>query len=70
MKTRGRPALPEGLGKTRWLPVRFRAEDLTRIRKASKTADQTVSAWVRSALMSALADSELAKPRNMPRIIT
>jgi predicted HicB family RNase H-like nuclease len=53
-KKPGRPMLPKGEAKGTIVPVRFSPEERKRIEAAAKGSKQTVSAWVRSTLNSAL----------------
>jgi hypothetical protein len=57
-KRRGRPALPKAERKGYILPVRFNQEDRRRIENAAERSKQSVSDWVRSALVIALEGSE------------
>ena len=52
-KTRkvGRPILPKGEAKGKIVPVRFAADDLKTIAAAAKANNQTVSEWIRGAVM-------------------
>lgn len=47
----GRPKMPKGEAKGRIVPVRFTASDLKTITAAAKASNQTVSEWLRSAVM-------------------
>jgi hypothetical protein len=50
----GRPILPKGEAKGSIVPVRFSPEERKRVEDAARACNQTVSAWVRSTLSSAL----------------
>jgi predicted HicB family RNase H-like nuclease len=50
----GRPKLPKGEAKGRIVPVRFTAEDLRAMEAKAKTANQSLSEWIRSTLNAAL----------------
>jgi hypothetical protein len=52
----GRPKLPKGEAKGKIVPVRFGAEELDRVMKASEKAGQSVSQWIRSTLSAATAN--------------
>ncbi len=47
----GRPRLPNGAAKGKIVPVRFNASDLKAITKAARAKGQTLSEWIRSAVM-------------------
>jgi hypothetical protein len=48
----GRPTLPTGHAKARIVPVRFKAEDIEKIKKAAKAQNQTLSDWIRGTLLA------------------
>lgn len=50
----GRPILPKGEAKAKIMPIRLNLDDRKRIERAAKSKNQTVSEWVRGALMAAL----------------
>jgi hypothetical protein len=50
----GRPMLPKGEAKGSIVPVRFSRDERKRVEAAARASKQTVSAWVRSTLNSAL----------------
>ena len=50
----GRPKMAKGEAKGKIVPIRFNADDLTKVTAAAKANKQTVSEWVRSTLNSAL----------------
>jgi hypothetical protein len=52
----GRPKLPKGEAKGRFVVVRFNADDLKKITSAAKAKDQTVSEWVRCILFATIGD--------------
>lgn len=47
----GRPKLPKGEAKGRIVPVRFRKDDLRVIERLARGSRQTVSEWIRGAVM-------------------
>ena len=49
----GRPKLPKAHAKAHIVPVRFDPDALRRISAAAKAKNQTVSAWIRSAVNAA-----------------
>jgi predicted HicB family RNase H-like nuclease len=53
-KKPGRPKMAKGEAKGSIVPVRFSPEDRKRVEAAARANNQTVSAWVRSTLNSAL----------------
>ena len=50
----GRPKLAKGEAKGSIVPVRFSPDERKRVEAAAKASKQTVSAWVRSTLSTAL----------------
>jgi hypothetical protein len=57
-KTRkpGRPKLPRGESKGKFLRVRFAASEIRAIESAAKVRNQSVSEWVRGILRNSLQD--------------
>lgn len=56
-KKRGRPALPKGEAKGKYVPVRFSDADLKAFNKAMKrSGHKTLSGWIRSTLREAIED--------------
>jgi hypothetical protein len=53
-KKPGRPRLAKGDAKGRTVLVRFREEDAKQIERAAKARNQTVSEWVRNALLATI----------------
>jgi predicted HicB family RNase H-like nuclease len=53
-KKPGRPKMAKGEAKGSIVPVRFSPEERKRVEAAARANNQTVSAWVRSTLNSAL----------------
>ncbi len=53
-KKMGRPKLPTGHAKGRIVPVRFSAEELSRIAEAAKVRNRTVSQWIRGRVSAAM----------------
>ena len=53
-KKPGRPRLAKAEAKGTIIPVRFSPEDRKRVEAAAKASKQTVSAWVRSTLLTAI----------------
>lgn len=54
-KKRGRPVLPKGEAKTKYVPVRFSDAELTAFTKAAqKSPQKTLSAWIRNTLAEAV----------------
>jgi hypothetical protein len=54
-KKRGRPQLPNGEAKTRYVPVRFSEKELATFTKAAeKSPHKTLSAWIRHMLSEAV----------------
>ena len=54
-KKRGRPALPKGQAKAKYVPVRLNAEDLKAFTRAMKASDhKTLSGWIRHTLRQAV----------------
>jgi hypothetical protein len=53
-KKPGRPRMAKGEAKEVIVPVRFSPEERKRLGAAAKACNQTVSAWVRSTLSSAI----------------
>jgi hypothetical protein len=53
-KKPGRPKMAKGEAKGSIVPVRFSPEERKRVEEAARACNQTVSAWVRSTLSSAL----------------
>jgi hypothetical protein len=47
----GRPKLPKGEAKGKIVPVRFRKDDLRALERMAKANKQTVSEWIRGAVM-------------------
>jgi predicted HicB family RNase H-like nuclease len=56
-KTRkpGRPKLPEGEAMGRIVPVRFAPDDLKAMETAARTANQSLSEWIRSKIHAEIA---------------
>jgi uncharacterized protein (DUF1778 family) len=52
----GRPVLPKGEAKAKIMPIRLNPDDRKRIEKAAKAKNQTVSEWVRTALLKAVTE--------------
>ena len=50
----GRPKLPKGQAMATPIQVRLNLEDRKAVEKAAKAKDQTVSEWIRTAMMGAL----------------
>lgn len=50
----GRPKLPKGEAKGKIVALRFTADDLRRVESAAKASNQTVSAWIRGLLNTAI----------------
>ncbi len=48
----GRPTLPKGEAKGRTVLVRFKSEDLKRIKGAAKASNKTMSEWIREKLLT------------------
>lgn len=56
-KKRGRPPLPKGESKGKYVPVRLSDADLQLFTKAMKKSDhKTLSGWIRSTLRAAVED--------------
>ena len=54
-KKRGRPTLPKGEAKTKYVPVRFSDAELKAFTKAAeKSTHKTLSAWIRNTLRDAV----------------
>jgi uncharacterized NAD(P)/FAD-binding protein YdhS len=54
-KTRGRPKLPKGHVKSKYVPVRLNDEDLKHFTKAAKKdGHKTLSGWIRHTLREAI----------------
>lgn len=53
-KKPGRPKMEKGEAKGSIVPVRFSPDERKRVEAAAKASNQTVSAWIRSTLDSAL----------------
>ena len=51
----GRPKLPKGQVMAAPIQIRLNAEDRKAIEKAAKAKDQTVSDWIRTAIVAGLA---------------
>ena len=50
-RERGRPPLPKGAAKAKYVPVRLNDEDLKAFTKAAKKSEHpTLSAWIRDTL--------------------
>ena len=59
MKKRGRPQLPKGEAKTKYVPVRFSDAELKAFTKAAeKSSHKTLSAWIRHTLKEAVEKSK------------
>ena len=57
-KKRGRPALPKGEAKAKYVPVRLSADDLKAFTKAMKKSDhKTLSGWIRHTLREAISET-------------
>lgn len=50
----GRPKLPKGQAKATPLQIRLNPDDRKVVEKAAKAKNQTVSDWIRNAMMAAL----------------
>lgn len=50
----GRPKLPKGEAKGKIVPVRLAKAEFERLTAAAKASNQSVSAWIRSKLLSDL----------------
>lgn len=54
-KKRGRPVLPKGEAKTKYVPVRFSDAELKAFTKAAKKSPhKTLSGWIRNVLNEAV----------------
>ncbi|MGE3467515.1 MAG: hypothetical protein AB7J13_11345 [Pyrinomonadaceae bacterium] len=54
-KKRGRPPLPKGESKGKYVPVRLSADDLKAFTQAMKKSDhKTLSGWIRNTLREAV----------------
>lgn len=53
-KKPGRPKMAKGEAKGIIVPVRFNPEDRRRVEAAARASSQTVSAWIRSTLNTAI----------------
>ena len=54
-KKRGRPALPKGQVKAKYVPVRLSPDDLKSFTKAMKKSEhKTLSGWIRHTLREAI----------------
>ena len=54
---RGRPALPKGQAKGKYVPIRLSDADVKAFTKAMKKSDhKTLSGWIRHTLRSAIED--------------
>jgi hypothetical protein len=49
----GRPKLPKGEAKGRIVPVRFSAEEVSRITAAANASNKKISEWIRNTLNAA-----------------
>jgi len=49
----GRPKLPKGEAKGKIVPVRFTKAEAERLAQAAKRNDQTLSEWIRRAVLTA-----------------
>ena len=55
IKKRGRPALPKGEAKAKYVPVRLNADDVKAFTKAMKKSDhKTLSGWMRETLRESI----------------
>jgi predicted HicB family RNase H-like nuclease len=52
-KKRGRPPLPKGHAKAKYVPMRLRDEDFKAFSKAAKASKQSLSEWMRVTLREA-----------------
>jgi uncharacterized protein (DUF1778 family) len=52
-KKRGRPPLPKGHAKAKYVPMRLKDEDFKTFTKAAKASNQTLSEWMRNTLRKA-----------------
>jgi hypothetical protein len=50
----GRPKLPKGKAKGKIVPIRFTKAEADQLAKAAKRNDQTLSEWIRHAVLAAL----------------
>lgn len=50
----GRPKLPKGQAKGRFVPVRFKAEDFKAMKAAAKDSKQSISEWIRATISDKL----------------
>ena len=57
-KKPGRPKMAKGEAKASIVPVRFNPEERKRVEAAAKAKNQTISAWVRSTLTTAIEGSK------------
>lgn len=48
----GRPPLPKGASKGKFLRVRLTAEELQTVEAAARASKQTISEWIRSRLIA------------------
>lgn len=58
-KKPGRPKMAKGEAKGSIVPVRFSPDERKRVEAAAKANNQTVSAWIRSALSAATTERSL-----------
>jgi hypothetical protein len=59
----GRPKLPKGEAKGRIVPVRVTGDTLKRITQAARVSDQTLSEWIRCALLAAIESDDRLRRR-------
>ena len=50
----GRPKLPKGEAKGKIVPIRFTKAEAERLAEAARKNDQTVSEWIRRAVLAEL----------------
>jgi hypothetical protein len=59
----GRPKLPKGEAKGNIVPIRVTGDTLKRITQAAKASEQTLSEWIRSALLAAIKSDDRLRSR-------
>ena len=52
----GRPKLPKGESKGKIVPIRFTKAEAARLAEAAESRDQSVSEWIRRAVLAVLGD--------------
>jgi len=53
----GRPKLPKGQAKATPIQVRLNPDDRRKVERAAKAKEQTLSEWIREAMVAALEDA-------------